>query len=111
MQKQNTNRVLFAPLKGMGKCQKGFLRHLSDGGNSGVFLWSPLEVLESIKPGQLPPGGIEVQVLDHGFTAKYETSSGKKADWFTTDGDVFPVGSSTMKPFQPTAPDGGRSFP
>lgn len=86
-------------------------RHLSDGGNSGVFLWSPLEVLESIKPGQLPPGGIEVQVLDHGFTAKYETSSGKKADWFTTDGDVFPVGSSTMKPFQPTAPGGSRSFP
>jgi hypothetical protein len=86
-------------------------RHLTDGGNSGVFLWAPLAVLESIKPGQLPPGGIEVQVLDHGYTAKYEGSSGKKADWFTTDGDVFPVGSSTMKPFPPTAPDGRRSFP
>jgi len=86
-------------------------RHLSDGGNSGVFLWSPLEVLESIKPGQLPPGGIEVQVLDHGYTAAYEKSSGKKADWFTTDGDVFPVGSSTMKPFPPVAPNGQRSFP
>ena len=86
-------------------------RHLSDGGNSGVFLWSPLEVLESIKPGQLPPGGIEVQVLDHGYTAQYEKSSGKKADWFTTDGDVFPVGSSSMKPFSPVAPQGSRSFP
>ena len=86
-------------------------RHLSDGGNSGVFLWAPMEALDSIKPGQLPPGGIEVQVLDHGYTAKYEKSTGKKADWFTTDGDVFPVGSSTMKPFQPTAPRGSRSFP
>ena len=86
-------------------------RHLSDGGNSGVFLWAPLEVLESIKPGQLPPGGIEVQVLDHGYTTQYEKSTGKKADWFTTDGDVFPVGSSTMKPFPPTAPNGQRSFP
>jgi hypothetical protein len=86
-------------------------RHLSDGGNSGVFLWAPLPVLESIKPGQLPPGGIEVQVLDHGYAAKYEQSTGKKADWFTTDGDVFPVGSSTMKPFPPTAPNGQRSFP
>lgn len=86
-------------------------RHLTSGGNSGVFLWSPLEALESIKPGQLPPGGIEVQVLDHGYTAQYEQSSGKKADWFTTDGDVFPVGSSTMKPFPPVAPRGSRSFP
>ena len=86
-------------------------RHLSDGGNSGVFLWSPLAVLESIKPGELPPGGIEVQVLDHGFTHQYEASTGKKADWFTTDGDVFPVGASTMKPFPPTAPSGQRSFP
>jgi hypothetical protein len=86
-------------------------RHLSDGGNSGVFLWAPKAALDSIKPGQLPPGGIEVQVLDHGFTAKYEKSSGKQADWFTTDGDVFPVGSSTMKPFPPVAPRGVRSFP
>jgi hypothetical protein len=86
-------------------------RHLSSGGNSGVFLWAPKEALESIKPGQLPPGGIEVQVLDHGFTAKYQASTGKQADWFTTDGDVFPVGSSTMKPFAPMAPRGSRSFP
>ena len=86
-------------------------RHLSAGGNSGVFFWAPASVLESIKPGQLPPGGIEVQVLDHGYTEQYEKSTNKKADWFTTDGDVFPVGSSTMKPFSPVAPDGIRSFP
>ena len=50
-------------------------------------------------------------MLDHGYTERYEQSSGKKADWFTTDGDVFPVGSSDMKPFPPIAPDGKRSFP
>ena len=86
-------------------------RHLTSGGNSGVFLWSPATALENLPPGKLPPGGIEVQVLDHGFTAQYEKSAGKKADWFTTDGDVFPVGTSAMKPFPPVAPDGKRSFP
>ncbi|MFM9010669.1 MAG: DUF1080 domain-containing protein [Planctomycetota bacterium] len=86
-------------------------RHLSDGGNSGVFLWAPPEALEGIAPGTLPKGGIEVQVLDHGFTAQYEKSTGKPGDWFTTDGDVFPVGTSTMKPFPPTSPSGERSFP
>jgi hypothetical protein len=85
-------------------------RHLSSGGNSGVFLWASPESLEGIKPGSLPRGGIEVQVLDHGYREQYE-KSGKKADWFTTDGDVFPVGSSSMKPFPPVAPDGRRSFP
>jgi hypothetical protein len=50
-------------------------------------------------------------VLDHGYTELYEKSSGKKADWFTTHGDVFPVGASKMVPFPPVAPDGARSFP
>jgi hypothetical protein len=86
-------------------------RHLSSGGNSGVFVWASDAALENLKPGQLPPGGIEVQVLDHGYTDQYEKSSGKKADWFTTNGDVFPVGTSKMTPFPPVAPDGRRSFP
>ncbi len=86
-------------------------RHLTSGGNSGVFVWATPEALTGLKPGQLPPGGIEVQVLDHGYTAQYEKETGKKADWFTTHGDVFPVGKSTMKPFPPTAPNGQRSFP
>ncbi|MBA4029773.1 MAG: DUF1080 domain-containing protein [Planctomyces sp.] len=86
-------------------------KHLRSGGNSGIFVWASEEALASIKPGQLPPGGIEVQVLDHGYTEQYEKSSGKKADWFTSHGDVFPVGASKMKPFPPTAPNGQRSFP
>lgn len=84
-------------------------RHMKSAGNSGVFLWVPEESLKDLKPGRLPHG-IEVQILDHGYTAEYE-KGGKKADWFTTNGDVFPVGVSDMKPFPPVAPDGKRSFP
>ena len=86
-------------------------RHLQSGGNSGIFLWAPEAAFEDIKPNQLPKGGIEIQILDHGFTEKYEKSTGKKGDWFTTNGDVFPVGKSKMKPFEPTSPNGSRSFP
>ena len=86
-------------------------RHLRSGGNSGVFVWATPEALAHLKPGQLPPGGIEVQVLDHGYTEQFEKSTGKKADWFTTHGDVFPVGKSTMKPFPPVAPNSQRAFP
>lgn len=86
-------------------------RHLKSGGNSGVFVWASDEALKDLKPGQLPPGGIEVQILDHGYAEQYEKSTGKKAEWFTTNGDVFPVGSSKMKPFPPTSPSGERSFP
>ena len=81
------------------------------GGNSGIFVWAAESSLEGLKPGTLPRGGIEVQVLDHGYNDQYEKQTGKKADWFTTHGDVFPVGTSTMTPFPPVSPDGHRSFP
>ena len=86
-------------------------RHLKPGGNSGIFVWAPAEALEGLKPGTLPRGGIEVQVLDHAYTEQYEKQTGKKADFFTTNGDVFPVGTSKMTPFEPRSPDGSRSFP
>lgn len=86
-------------------------RHLSSGGNSGIFVWTSAEALAGLKPGALPPGGIEVQVLDHGYAEQYEKSTGKKGDWFTTNGDVFPVGKAKMKPFPPISPAGDRSFP
>jgi hypothetical protein len=86
-------------------------RHLRSAGNSGVFVWTPAEALKNLKPGKLPPGGIECQVLDHGYAEKYEKQTGKKADWFTTNGDVFPVGTAKMKPFPPVSPNGERSFP
>ena len=86
-------------------------KHLKSGGNSGIFVWASEEALTGLKPNSLPPGGIEVQVLDHGYAEQYEKQTGKKPDWFTTNGDVFPVGKSNMTPFPPVAPDGKRSFP
>ena len=86
-------------------------RHLRAGGNSGVFAWASAEGLKDLAPGKLPGAGIEVQVLDHGYAEQYEKQHKKKPDWFTTNGDVFPVGSSKMKPFPPAAPNGQRSFP
>ena len=86
-------------------------RHLKPGGNSGLFIWSPMEALEGIEPGTLPRGGIEVQVLDNAFAEQYEQRTGREGDFFTTHGDVFPVGTSTMEPFPPTSPNGSRSFP
>ncbi|HVG39744.1 MAG TPA: DUF1080 domain-containing protein [Pyrinomonadaceae bacterium] len=86
-------------------------RHLRPGGNSGVFVWVPAESLKDLRPDALPKRGIEVQILDHGYTEQYQTRTGKKADWFTTNGDVFPVGEAKMKVFSPTSPDGSRSFP
>jgi hypothetical protein len=87
-------------------------RHLQSGGNSGIFVWATPESIKQLEQGHgRLPTGIEVQVLDHGYTEQYEKQSGKKADWFTTDGDVFPTGSTVMKPFAPVSPDGRRSFP
>ena len=86
-------------------------RHLRTAGNSGVFVWVPDEALERLKPDALPEYGIEVQMLDHGYRQQYERQSGKKGDWFTTNGDIFAVGKSKLRPFPPLSPDGSRSFP
>ncbi len=80
-------------------------RHLSKGGNSGVFIWgTPIAA-----PGVPFLRGIEVQVLDHGYAESYEKETGKKSDWFTTHGDVFPIHGASMKPFG--RHHGDRSFP
>ena len=86
-------------------------RHMKPAGNSGIFLWAPNASFTGLKPGQLPKGGIEVQVLDLEYETRYEKKNGKKSDWFTSHGDVFPVGTSKMKPFAPAAKNGRRSFP
>ena len=85
-------------------------RHTQSGGNSGIFVWSPIESLDRLTGPGLPHG-IEVQVLDLGYSERYEAQHKKKSDWFTCHGDVFPVGGSRMKPFPPVAPNGTRSFP
>jgi hypothetical protein len=85
-------------------------KHLTRSGNAGVFIWSPKNVVDKMKPGELPQG-IEIQILDHGYAEDYEKNQGKKSDWFTTHGDVFPCGVAKMKPFEPSAPNGQRAFP
>jgi hypothetical protein len=86
-------------------------KHLKPAGNSGIFVWASKEALKDIPPGTLPRGGIEVQILDHGYAEQWEKEHGKKSDWFTTNGDVFYVGTSKMKPFPPLSANGSRSFP
>ena len=84
--------------------------HQKPAGNSGVFIWATPESIEKLtgaKPGL--PKGIEVQILDHGYTELMK-QRGQKTDWFGTNGDVFAVGVK-MKPFPPLSPDGSRSFP
>jgi len=74
-------------------------RHLSTGGNSGIFIWaSPVAA-----PGVPFLRAIEVQVLDHGYNYP------GKNEWYTTHGDVFPIHGSSMKPFGKH--NGMRSFP
>lgn len=85
--------------------------HEKPAGNSGVFVWttpeSIKELTEAGKPGL--PAGIEVQILDHGYTDMVAKQGGA-TDWFGTNGDVFPV-RVKMTPFPPLSPDGSRSFP
>ncbi len=85
-------------------------KHNKSAGNSGCFVWSPEESLKNLKKNALPHG-IECQILDHGYKTQYEKSTKKKADWFTTNGDVFAVGKTKLKPFPPLSPNGSRSFP
>ena len=71
-------------------------RHLRNGGNAGIFIWSsPISW-----PGVPFLRAIEVQVLENGYG---------KSDWYTTHGDVFPIHGSTMEPFG--RHNGTRSFP
>jgi hypothetical protein len=100
-------------------------RHHEHAGNSGVFVWCPESAFTDLPPGQLPRSGIEVQVLDLGYEENWLQRHGTHSDWFTSHGDVFPVGSSTMRPFAPEMsyaaadgatfvvgkPGGSRSFP
>jgi hypothetical protein len=100
-------------------------RHLQHAGNSGLFLWCPDSAFTELPPGQLPRSGIEVQVLDLGYETDWEAANGAPSDWFTSHGDLFPVGESRMTARTPTidyvdvagraytvgSPQSSRSFP
>ncbi len=77
-------------------------KHHRHAGNSGVFLWCPESAFTDLPKGKLPRSGIEVQVLDLGYEENWRKShDGQHSNWFTSHGDVFPVGSSSMKAFRP----------
>jgi hypothetical protein len=88
--------------------------HLKPGGNSGVFVWASEESIQALHQGvhnKRLPDGVEVQILDHGFHDLYQKRTGKKGDFFTTNGDVFPTGAARLNVFEPKSPNGQRSFP
>lgn len=89
-------------------------KHEKAGGNSGVFVWASeesIKALEAANHTKRLPDGIEVQILDHGYHDLYAKRTGKKGDFFSTNGDVFHTGKATMTPFEPRSPNGSRSFP
>ena len=100
-------------------------KHHVYAGNAGIFLWCPESAFTDLPPGQLPRSGIEIQVLDIGYEENWEKSKGSPSNWFTSHGDVFPVGASKMKAFTPEItytyadgssakvgnPNSSRSFP
>lgn len=69
-------------------------RHLEPGGNAGLFIWSdPLTAR-----GQPFTRSVEVQVMD-----------GRETDWYTSDGDIFPIHGAKMTPLNGRG--GDRAYP
>ena len=87
-------------------------KHHEHAGNSGLFVWCPESAFTDLPKGTLPRSGIEVQVLDLGLETQWLKDKGKHSDWFTSHGDVFPVGASTMTAFTPqiTYSENGQSW-
>lgn len=85
--------------------------HEKRAGNSGLFVWVTPDSVDRLTAAGQPglPKGIEVQMLDHGYTERVKKAGGK-TDWFGTNGDVFGVGKK-FSPFPPISPNGNRSFP
>jgi hypothetical protein len=70
-------------------------RHLKPKGNSGIYVWAdPIPAV-----GQPFVRAVEVQVLD-----------GQEGDWFTSDGDIFPIHGAKMVP-ENGRKGGDRAFP
>ena len=76
-------------------------RHMKSGGNAGLFLWGDPITAQGTPFAR----GIEVQILDNGYSAK------GKNEWYTTHGDIFPVHGASMTATGRTSDNGSRSFP
>src|SRR5688500_16060046 len=78
-------------------------RHLQDGGNSGVLLWS--EYLPAT--GAPYPRAIEVQVMDPGYEKGREAADRR----FTGHGDIFAIRGATITPAGRVAEGGRKALP
>jgi hypothetical protein len=88
-------------------------KHHVFAGNSGLFVWCPEAAFTDLPKGTLPRHGIEVQVLDLGLEDQWLKEHGKRSDWFTSHGDVFPVGNAKMLAHDPQltyALPGGETY-
>lgn len=70
-------------------------RHLSPQGNAGLFIWSDALTAR----GQPFTRSVEVQVM-----------VGSEGDWYTSDGDIFPIHGAVMTPENGRG-GGNRAFP
>lgn len=71
-------------------------KHIEEGGNSGVFLWSNARPLESNRL----PDGVEVQMLELGWV-KLHTRDGKAPPIAYVHGELFGVGGVETIPDNP----------
>lgn len=71
-------------------------RHLESQGNAGLFVWSDALPARGVPFSR----SVEVQVM-----------TGTEADWYTSDGDVFPIHGATMTPENPRPKGGQRAYP
>jgi hypothetical protein len=71
-------------------------KHLDPKGNAGLFVWS--DALPAV--GAPFSRSVEVQVM-----------VGAEGEWFTSDGDIFPIWGAAMTPENPRPTGGDRAFP
>ncbi|MDX2131423.1 MAG: family 16 glycoside hydrolase [Planctomycetota bacterium] len=71
-------------------------RHLRAQGNAGLFVWSDALTARGVPFTR----SVEVQVM-----------TGSEGEWWTSDGDIFPIHGATMTPLTPRPKGGNRAFP
>ncbi|HNS22805.1 MAG TPA: DUF1080 domain-containing protein [Sedimentisphaerales bacterium] len=69
-------------------------KHLTAGGNSGVFVWSE----GSVPEGKRLPTGMEIQILELEWAVQHNQTDAY------VHGEVFPTGSNTTVPDNPRGP-------
>jgi len=69
-------------------------KHLTAGGNSGVFIWGE----GTVPPGKNLPKGMEIQILELDYSVQHKVTDAY------VHGEVFPTGGVTTVPDNPRGP-------